>query len=93
MLYNVMVVHVNVHIISTLASLYGELGKYQESEEMFKKAMKINPTYAEAYFNLGKINTIHPPNRAILCIATVLQGLYMSRWVDWTMEKETYYMH
>lgn len=35
--------------------MYGESGRYQESEEMFKKAMKINPTYAEAYFNLGNI--------------------------------------
>ena len=39
----------------TAASLYGETGRYKESEEMFKKAMKINPTYAEAYFNLGKL--------------------------------------
>lgn len=41
------------------ASLYGEAGRYQESEEMFKKAMKINPTYAEAYFNLGIYNTCY----------------------------------
>ena len=42
---------------SCIASLYGEAGRYQESEEMFKKAMKISPTYTEAYFNLGKLLT------------------------------------
>ena len=42
--------------------MYGELGRYQESEEMFKKAMKINPTYAEAYFNLGKHQSLNYNN-------------------------------
>ena len=37
----------------TAASLYGETKRYQESEEMFRKALELNPTYVEAYFNLG----------------------------------------
>ena len=37
-----------------LASLYGEMKKYTESELMFKKAIQMNPTYTEAYFNLGQ---------------------------------------
>lgn len=35
------------------ASLYGERKMYKESEKMFRKALKLNPEYAEAYFNLG----------------------------------------
>ena len=35
------------------ASLYGEMKKYKESEAMFRKALKLNPQYTEAYFNLG----------------------------------------
>lgn len=37
-----------------VASLYGEMKKYTDSELMFKKAIQMNPTYTEAYFNLGK---------------------------------------
>ncbi len=36
------------------ASLYGEMQRYRDSEEMFRKAIKLNPTYTEAYFNLGE---------------------------------------
>jgi tetratricopeptide (TPR) repeat protein len=35
------------------ASLYGEMKRYKESEKMFRKALKLNPGYTEAYFNLG----------------------------------------
>ena len=44
---------INLFLFS--ASLYGEMKKYKESEKMFRKALKLNPTYTEAYFNLGKI--------------------------------------
>ncbi len=37
------------------ASLYGEAKRYKESETMFKKALKLSPTYVEAMFNLGKL--------------------------------------
>ena len=36
------------------ASLYGEMKKYKESEKNFRKALKLNPQYTEAYFNLGQ---------------------------------------
>jgi len=42
------------NVLPFLASLYGEQKKYKESEKMFRKALKLNPTYTEAYFNLGK---------------------------------------
>lgn len=38
---------------STAASLYGETKRFKESEEMFRKALELNPHYTEAYFNLG----------------------------------------
>lgn len=44
---------VNVSVLSTAASLYGETKRCKESEEMFKKALELNPHYTEAYFNLG----------------------------------------
>jgi tetratricopeptide (TPR) repeat protein len=37
-----------------VASLYGETKRYKESETMFTKAIEMNPSYTEAYFNLGK---------------------------------------
>ena len=37
------------------ASLYGEMKRYKESEKMFRKALKLNPQYTEAYFNLGEL--------------------------------------
>ena len=40
-------------IYALTASLYGEMKMFSESEEMFRKAIELNPTYAEAYFNLG----------------------------------------
>ena len=40
---------------SNLGSLYGMTGRPTEAEEMFKKAVMINPNYIEAYFNLGKL--------------------------------------
>lgn len=39
---------------STAASLYGETKRFKESEEMFRKALELNPLYTEAYFNLGQ---------------------------------------
>lgn len=44
---------VNVSVLSTAASLYGETKRFKESEEMFRKALELNPHYTEAYFNLG----------------------------------------
>jgi tetratricopeptide (TPR) repeat protein len=41
---------VNYH---NLALIYAKLGRGQESEVMFKKALELRPDYAEAYFNLG----------------------------------------
>ncbi len=46
---------------------------------MFKKAMKINPTYAEAYFNLGKSIKFNTTNLVgwdweIIDIYSVFQG-------------------
>lgn len=35
------------------ASLYGEMKRYKESEEAFRKALHIHPSYTEAHFNLG----------------------------------------
>lgn len=29
--------------------------RYEESEKMFRKALKVNPQYTEAYFNLGTL--------------------------------------
>lgn len=43
-----------VILISNTASLYGETKRFSDSERMFHKALKLNPTYVEAYFNLGK---------------------------------------
>lgn len=40
-------------ILVPSASLYGEMKRYKESEKMFRKALKLNPQYTEAYFNLG----------------------------------------
>ena len=40
---------------STAASLYGEIKRFRESEEMFRKALELNPHYTEAYFNLGQL--------------------------------------
>ena len=40
---------------STAASLYGETKRFRESEEMFWKALELNPHYTEAYFNLGQL--------------------------------------
>lgn len=39
---------------SPAASLYGETKRFKESEEMFRKALELNPHYTEAYFNLGQ---------------------------------------
>jgi tetratricopeptide (TPR) repeat protein len=34
---------------------YGKLGRYTEAIEAFKQAIRINPDYADAYFNLGVV--------------------------------------
>lgn len=52
-LYNETGIHGHSALIVHTASLYGETKRYKESEEMFRKALELNPTYVEAYFNLG----------------------------------------
>ena len=52
-LYNETGIHGHSALIVPTASLYGETKRYKESEEMFRKALELNPTYVEAYFNLG----------------------------------------
>lgn len=42
-----------LNLLPFAASLYGEMKRYKESEAMFRKALKLNPQYTEAYFNLG----------------------------------------
>ena len=34
---------------------YGKLGRYQEAIDMFKRAIQINPNFANSYPNLGKV--------------------------------------
>lgn len=40
------------------ASLYGATKRFRESEQLFHKAIELNPLYTEAYFNLGMTHEI-----------------------------------
>ena len=42
-----------------------ELGKYDEAIDAYKKALSINPNYAEAYYNTGIHYTFSEYNEAI----------------------------
>jgi len=45
----------NAKMVNNLAHLYYDIGKKEEAIIMFKKAIEINPHFAEAYNNLGII--------------------------------------
>jgi Tfp pilus assembly protein PilF len=41
--------------LNNLGVAYGELAQFVESEDAFRRALKVKPVYAEAMFNLGKV--------------------------------------
>ena len=56
-----------------LGIVFGNLGKYQEALDAYKRAIKIKPDYAKAHYNLGTVygklgkhqEAIYPYKRAI----------------------------
>ena len=42
-----------------LASAYNLVGKFDKAEQSYRKAIELNPDYAEAYFNLAMISDIY----------------------------------
>ena len=49
--------------------LFIEQGRLSSAEKCFKKAVKLNPNYAEAYNNLGNILQLQGKNdQAVVCL-------------------------
>ena len=64
--------YVGLHF--AIASLYGETKRFRESEEMFRTALKLHPTYVEAYFNLGTSEQGYLTECEIIMISTSLSS-------------------
>lgn len=45
----------NAKIYNAMGARYNDNQKYQEAEEMFKKAISLDPDYVKAYYNLGVV--------------------------------------
>ena len=52
----------NAHYLNKLGIAYGEQGDFGASEQAFRRALRVKPTYAEAHYNLAK--ALHKQGRA-----------------------------
>ena len=43
------------HFYNSLGVSYGFSGKTKEAQEAFKQAIALDPEFADAYFNLGRV--------------------------------------
>lgn len=63
-------------IHNNLGDVYGRQGNFEKSVEEFKKAIEINPLYAEAYHNLA--NTYQEMNQKNLAIENYQKALALN---------------
>ena len=64
---------------ANLGTAYGELGKYEEAIEAFRQAIRINPDYADAHYNLGLTYLILKDNGSALEQYKILKKLDSER--------------
>ena len=61
-------------IFNLLGVLYSQIGNYEDSIKNYSKAIKLNPSYFEAYNNIGVAHTNwRKTNKAIECFNKAIQ--------------------
>ncbi len=79
----------NIH--NNLGDVYGRHGNLEKAEEEFKKAIAINPRYADAYHNLG--NTYRDMKKTDLAVENYQKALEFNPglWQSWQNLGVIYY--
>jgi len=62
-------------VLSNLAALYSEMGDIDESIKLLKKALRVNPSFGNGWYNLALVEyqKNYPRDAVILCLRKAMK--------------------